>query len=72
MVSWMPLQAMAEAGVEEDKRVLYTAIYTVAHLPIIIPFLFFWKVDAQTKLKGSAVATPFFVLWIALLGGWLR
>jgi hypothetical protein len=26
----------------------------------------------ETKIKGAAVATPFFVAWIALLGGWLR
>ena len=69
--AWLPLAAVADAG-GEDKRVLYTAIYTVAHLPVIVPFLLFWKVDAQTKIKGAAVATPFFVAWIALLGGWLR
>ena len=67
----VPMVAVA-AGEEEDKRVLYTAIYTVAHLPIIVPFLLFWKVDTETKIKGAAVASPFFVGWIALLGGWLR
>jgi len=74
VLAWacLPLAAVAEGGGDEDKRVLYTTIYTVAHLPIIVPFLLFWKVDAQTKIKGAAVASPFFVGWIALLGGWLR
>lgn len=74
VLAWacLPLAAVAEGGGDEDKRVLYTAIYTVAHLPVIVPFLLFWKVDAQTKIKGAAIASPFFVGWIALLGGWLR
>ena len=65
------MSAAASDG-SEDKRLLYTAVYTVAHLPIIVPFLLFWKVDKETKIKGAAVATPFFIAWIALLGGWLR
>ena len=74
VLAWacLPLVAVAEGGGDEDKRVLYTSIYTLAHLPVIVPFLLFWKVDAQTKIKGAAVASPFFVGWIALLGGWLR
>lgn len=70
----LPLAASAADGgvIEEDKRVMYTAIYAVAHLPIIVPFLLFWKVDRETKIKGAAIASPFFVGWIALLGGWLR
>lgn len=67
----LPVSAAASDGAE-DKRLLYTAVYTVAHLPIIVPFLLFWKVDKETKVKGAVVATPFFVAWIALLGGWLR
>ena len=67
----LPMSAAASDG-SEDKRLLYTAVYTVAHLPIIVPFLLFWKVDKETKIKGAAVATPFFIAWIALLGGWLR
>jgi hypothetical protein len=74
VLAWacLPLAAVAEGGGDEDKRVLYTTIYTLAHLPVIVPFLLFWKVDAQTKIKGAAIASPFFVGWIALLGGWLR
>jgi len=70
----LPLAAAgaAGAGLAEDKRVMYTAIYAVAHLPIIVPFLLFWKVDKETKIKGAAVAAPLFVAWIALLGGWIK
>ena len=67
----VPLVSVAES-VAKDKRLLYTAIYTAAHLPIIVPFLLFWKVDVQTKVKGALFATPLFVGWIALLGGWIR
>jgi len=40
----LPLSAAASDG-DEDKRILYTVAYTVAHLPVVIPFLLFWKVD---------------------------
>eukprot|EP00285_Hemiselmis_virescens_P018945 CAMPEP_0173382106 /NCGR_PEP_ID=MMETSP1356-20130122/4587_1 /TAXON_ID=77927 ORGANISM="Hemiselmis virescens, Strain PCC157" /NCGR_SAMPLE_ID=MMETSP1356 /ASSEMBLY_ACC=CAM_ASM_000847 /LENGTH=140 /DNA_ID=CAMNT_0014336281 /DNA_START=15 /DNA_END=434 /DNA_ORIENTATION=- len=63
LVAVPPLAVSAAESVGEDKRVLYTAIYTVAHLPVIVPFLLFWKVDAETKVKGAAVATPFFIAW---------
>jgi hypothetical protein len=56
----------------EDKRVLYTAIYAAGHSLIAIPFALFWKVDRDTKVKAAAVALPFLVAWIALLGGWFR
>ena len=47
-------------------------LYTLAHLPILVPFFAFWKVDRETKMKGAAFGAPLFVGWIALLGGWLR
>ena len=56
----------------EDKRVLYTAIYAAGHSLIAIPFLFFWNVEPSVKLRGAAFAFPILVLWIALLGGWIR
>ena len=46
----LPFAAAAE-GAYEDKRLLYTAIYTAAHLPVIVPFLLFWKVDQETKIR---------------------
>ena len=59
-------------ALDEDKRILYTAIYAAAHSFIVIPFLFFWNVENSVKLRSAAIAFPVLVLWIALLGGWLR
>lgn len=63
--------SVVNMAVADDKRVLYTAIYAAGHSLIAIPFLFFWKVDAETKAKGAAVALPILTAWIALLGGWI-
>jgi hypothetical protein len=57
---------------DENKRVLYTAIYAAGHSLIAVPFLFFWKVEPAVKLRTAAFAFPVLALWIALLGGWLR
>ena len=69
----VPIEAGAE-GMDafSDRRVLATLLYTLAHLPILVPFFSFWKVDRETKMKGAAFGAPLFVGWIALLGGWLR
>ena len=69
----VPIEAGAE-GIDafSDRRVVATLLYTLAHLPILVPFFAFWKVDRETKMKGAAFGAPLFVGWIALLGGWLR
>ena len=59
-------------ALDEDKRVLYTAIYAAGHSLIAVPFLFFWNVEPAVKLRTAAFAFPVLALWIALLGGWLR
>jgi hypothetical protein len=56
----------------DDKRILYTAIYAAGHSLIAIPFFLFWNVEPSVKLRGAALAFPALVLWIALLGGWIK
>ena len=59
-------------AIDEEKRIMYTAIYAAGHSLIVIPFLFFWNVEPAVKIRTAIFAFPVLVLWIALLGGWLR